>query len=146
MSLSTTSKCSLNTTRVSDSTTSLGSPFQCLTTLSEKQYFLTSSLNLPWFPSGFGSLHSPINKPHKPRLQKRLNLKKKERKTRRDISLSKMWGLRGGRSTKTQSSRNGGNSLMGSFIHQTCLSAFMNFIETSVSSQYFLCTLKNAQH
>jgi len=26
----------LNTTRVGDSTTSLGSPFQCLTTLSEK--------------------------------------------------------------------------------------------------------------
>jgi len=48
MSLNTTSKCSLNTTGVSDSTTSLGSPFQCLTTLSEKEYFLTSSLNLPW--------------------------------------------------------------------------------------------------
>ena len=48
MSLNTTSKCSLNTTRLSDSTSSLGSPFQCLTTLSEKQYFLTSSLNLPW--------------------------------------------------------------------------------------------------
>jgi len=38
----------LNTTKVGDSTTSLGSPFQCLTTRSEKQYFLTSSLNLPW--------------------------------------------------------------------------------------------------
>ena len=48
MSLNTTSKRSLNTSRVSDSTTSLGSPFQYLTTLSEKQYFLTSSLNLPW--------------------------------------------------------------------------------------------------
>ena len=48
MSLNTTSKRSLNTTRVGDSTTSLGSPFQCLTTLSEKHYFLTSSLNLPW--------------------------------------------------------------------------------------------------
>ena len=42
------SKCSLNTSRIGDSTTSLGSPFQCLTTLSEKKYFLTSSLNLPW--------------------------------------------------------------------------------------------------
>jgi len=38
----------LNTSRVGDSITSLGSPFQCLTTLSEKQYFLMSSLNLPW--------------------------------------------------------------------------------------------------
>ena len=35
MSLNATSKHSLNTSRVSDSTTSLGSPFQCLTTLSE---------------------------------------------------------------------------------------------------------------
>jgi len=35
MSLSTTSKRSLNTTRLGGSTTSLGSPFQCLTTLSE---------------------------------------------------------------------------------------------------------------
>ena len=34
MSLNTTSKHSLNTSRVGDSTTSLGSPFQCLTTLS----------------------------------------------------------------------------------------------------------------
>jgi len=48
MSLNTTSKRSLNTTRLCDSTTSLGSPLQCLTTLSEKQYFLTSSLYLPW--------------------------------------------------------------------------------------------------
>ena len=47
MSLNTTSKHSLNTPRVCDSTTSLGSPFQRLTTPSEK-YFLTSSLNLPW--------------------------------------------------------------------------------------------------
>ena len=39
MSLNTMSKRSLNTTRVSDSTTSLGSPFQCLTTLSEKVVF-----------------------------------------------------------------------------------------------------------
>jgi len=48
MSLNTMSKHSLNTSRIGDSTTSLGSPFQCLTTLSEKYYFLTSSLNLPW--------------------------------------------------------------------------------------------------
>ena len=47
MSLNTTSKRSLNTMRLGDSTTSLDSPFQCLTTLSEKYYFLTSSLNLP---------------------------------------------------------------------------------------------------
>ena len=45
MSLSTTSKHSLNTSRVVDFTISLGSPFQRLTTLLEKQYFLTSSLN-----------------------------------------------------------------------------------------------------
>jgi len=47
MSLSTMSKCSLNTPRVGDSTASLG-PLQCLTTVLEKQYFLTTSLNLPW--------------------------------------------------------------------------------------------------
>jgi len=38
----------LNTFRDGDSTTSLGSPFQCLTTLLEKIFFLISSLNLPW--------------------------------------------------------------------------------------------------
>ena len=48
MSLNTTSQCSLNTSGVGDSTTSLGSPLQCLTTLLEKQYFLMSNLNLPW--------------------------------------------------------------------------------------------------
>ena len=48
MSLNTTSKCSLNTSRFGDSTTSLGRPFQCLTALLEKCYFLTSSLNHPW--------------------------------------------------------------------------------------------------
>jgi len=48
MSLSTTSKCFLNTSRDGDSTTSLGSPFQCLTALLEKNYFLVSNLNLPW--------------------------------------------------------------------------------------------------
>jgi len=42
-----TSKHFLNTFRVSDFTTSLGSPFQSLTTLSEK-YFLMYNLNLPW--------------------------------------------------------------------------------------------------
>ena len=36
MSLNTTSKRSLNTSKVGDSTTSLGSPLQCLTTLSER--------------------------------------------------------------------------------------------------------------
>jgi len=39
MSLSTTSKRLLNTSRVGDSTTSLGSLFQCLTTLSAKKLF-----------------------------------------------------------------------------------------------------------
>ena len=48
MSLSTTSKHLLNTSRDGDSTTSLGSLFQCLTTLSVKKCFLTSNLNLPW--------------------------------------------------------------------------------------------------
>jgi len=38
----------LNTSRVGDSTTSLGSPFLYLTTLSENNYFLMSNLNLPW--------------------------------------------------------------------------------------------------
>ena len=48
MYLSTTFKCFLNTSRVSDSTASLGSLFQCLTTLSEKKHFLTFNLNLLW--------------------------------------------------------------------------------------------------
>ena len=47
MSLSTTSKCFLNTSRDGDSTTPLGSPFQHLTTHLENKFFLTSKLNLP---------------------------------------------------------------------------------------------------
>ena len=38
----------LNTSRDGESTASLGSLFQCLTTLSVKTFFLISSLNLPW--------------------------------------------------------------------------------------------------
>ena len=37
----------LNTSRDGDSTTSLGSLFQCLTTLPVKKFFLISNLNLP---------------------------------------------------------------------------------------------------
>ena len=48
MFLSATSTCFLNTSRDGDSTTSLGSLCQCLTTLSEKNFFLISNLNLPW--------------------------------------------------------------------------------------------------
>ncbi|KAK4828611.1 hypothetical protein QYF61_000063 [Mycteria americana] len=48
MSLSTSSKRLLNTSRDGDSTTSLGSLFQCLITPSVKKNFLISSLNLPW--------------------------------------------------------------------------------------------------
>ena len=44
MYLSTKSKHFLNTFRAGDLTTSLGSPFQCLTTLFEKNFFLTSNL------------------------------------------------------------------------------------------------------
>ncbi|KAK4830521.1 hypothetical protein QYF61_011500 [Mycteria americana] len=47
MSLSTTSTRLLNTSGDCDSTTSLGSLFQCLITLSVKKFFLISSLNLP---------------------------------------------------------------------------------------------------
>ena len=47
MSLSTTSKRFLNTSRDGDSTTSLGSLSQCLTTLSVKKFFPISNLNLP---------------------------------------------------------------------------------------------------
>jgi len=43
MSVSTTSKLFLNTSRNGDSTTSLWSLFQCLTTLSVKKIFLISS-------------------------------------------------------------------------------------------------------
>ena len=45
---STTSKCFLNTYMDGDSTTSLGISFWCMTTLSEKKFFLISNLNLPW--------------------------------------------------------------------------------------------------
>ena len=48
MSLSTTSKQILNTSRDGDPTTSLGSPFQYLTTPSVKKCFLIPNLNLPW--------------------------------------------------------------------------------------------------
>ena len=48
-SCSNSSRCLLNTARDSDSTTSLGRPFQCLTTLSEKKFFLISNLNLLWY-------------------------------------------------------------------------------------------------
>ncbi|KAK4826742.1 hypothetical protein QYF61_010995 [Mycteria americana] len=48
MSLSATSKRLLNTSRDGDSTTFLGSLFQCLITLSLKTFFLISNLNLPW--------------------------------------------------------------------------------------------------
>jgi len=48
MSLSTTSKRFLNTSRDGDSTTPLGSLFQCLTTLSVRKCFLISNLNSPW--------------------------------------------------------------------------------------------------
>ena len=37
-----------NTSRDRDSTTPLGSRFQCLTTLSVEKFFLISNLNLPW--------------------------------------------------------------------------------------------------
>ncbi|KAK4825788.1 hypothetical protein QYF61_002372 [Mycteria americana] len=47
-SLSTTSTCLLNTSREGDSTTSLGSLFQGLATLSVKKFFLISNLNFPW--------------------------------------------------------------------------------------------------
>ena len=47
MSLSTTSKCFLNTSRDGDSTTSLGSLGHCLSSLSEN-FFLISNLNPPW--------------------------------------------------------------------------------------------------
>ncbi|KAK4828289.1 hypothetical protein QYF61_024954 [Mycteria americana] len=48
MSLSTMSTRPLNTSRDGDSTTSLGSLFQCLTTLLVKKFFLISNLNFPW--------------------------------------------------------------------------------------------------
>ena len=38
----------LNTSGDGDSTTSVGSLFHCLTTLSVKKFFLISNLNLPW--------------------------------------------------------------------------------------------------
>ena len=47
MFLSATSPRFLNTSSDGDSATSLGSPFQCLNTLSEK-FFLISNPNLPW--------------------------------------------------------------------------------------------------
>jgi len=48
MSRSATSTCFLNTSRDGDSTTSLGSLFQCLTTLSVQKISLISNLYLPW--------------------------------------------------------------------------------------------------
>ena len=48
MSLSATSPWFLNTSRDSDSTTTLGSLCHCITSLSEKKCFLICNLNLPW--------------------------------------------------------------------------------------------------
>jgi len=48
MSLSSAPIHLLNTSRDGASTTSLGSLFQCFTTLSVKKFFLISNLNLPW--------------------------------------------------------------------------------------------------
>ena len=48
MSLNPTSTRLLDTSRDGDSTTSLGSLFQCSTTLSAKKFFIISSLKLPW--------------------------------------------------------------------------------------------------
>jgi len=42
------SKCLLNIDRLEALATPLGNLFQCLTTLSEEKFFLTSGLNLPW--------------------------------------------------------------------------------------------------
>lgn len=46
MALSATSSHFLNTSRSGDSTTSLESPFQCMTSLSVKKFLLVSNLNL----------------------------------------------------------------------------------------------------
>ena len=59
MSLSTTSKRFLNASKDGDSTTSLGSLFQCLTILSVKKFFLISNLNLPWCSLRMQILPSP---------------------------------------------------------------------------------------
>ncbi|KAJ7412206.1 proprotein convertase subtilisin/kexin type 4 [Willisornis vidua] len=48
LSLSATSRGSLGTSRDGNSTTSLGSPFQCLAILSTENFLLLSNLNLPW--------------------------------------------------------------------------------------------------
>jgi len=48
MSRSATSTHLLNISRDGDSATSLGSLFQCLTTLLVKKFFLITNLNLPW--------------------------------------------------------------------------------------------------
>ena len=60
--------CFLSISRGSDSTTSLGSLFQCLTTLSEK-FFLMLNLNLPWrilrpFPLILSQLHGEEADPY----------------------------------------------------------------------------------
>jgi len=61
---STTCRPFLNASRDSASTTSPGSPFQCITTLVEKKCFLTSNLNqnaavIPW------AAHVPITPTHR---------------------------------------------------------------------------------
>jgi len=67
MSLSSTSKCFLNTFRDGGSTTPLGSLFQCLTTLSVKKFFLIFNLNLPWLNlRPFPLVVSPVNREKRP--------------------------------------------------------------------------------
>lgn len=48
LALSATAVLSLNIPKDGDSISSLGSAFQCLTTLSVKKFFIMSNLNLPW--------------------------------------------------------------------------------------------------
>jgi len=67
MSLSTTSKWFLNTSRDGHSTTSLGTPCQCLTTLSVKKCFLIFNLNLPWHNlRPFPLILSPVTSEKRP--------------------------------------------------------------------------------
>ena len=67
MALSTTSKRLLNTCRDGDSTTSLGSPSQCLTTPYRKKCFLISNLNLPWHNlRPFPLILSPVSSEKRP--------------------------------------------------------------------------------
>lgn len=87
----------------------------------------------------------PVDKPIHADSTKRGHRLSSLEKTTRAISLSKLM-IKKNQTTNKKPSQNRGNPLMYSFVHQVFPSAFMNFTQTTTSSQYVLCILEKTQH